>query len=160
MIELRDLCYVRLGTGDLDGAERFTTEIVGLQPIERTADRLKLRSNHRHHSLCYFKGDQRDHQVGIELMHWDALDDALEELTSAGVECERGTAEECADRSVENFFWFLDPTGNRIVARWKGFLVVGTEAEEPRHAARALARRLGSAGERGVAVALGDRELV
>ena len=114
MIELRDLCYVRLGTQDLDGAERFTTEIVGLQPIERSPDRLKLRSNHRHHSLCYFTGDPRDHHVGVELKDWAALEEAMDELTGAGIECERGTEEECADRSVEDFFWFHDPTGNRI----------------------------------------------
>ena len=49
---------------------------------------------------------------------------------------------------------------NRVVACWKAFLVVGTEAKEPREAARTLARKLGSAGERALAVALGDRELV
>ena len=114
MIELRDLCYVRLGTSDLDGAARFTTEIVGLQPIERTGDRLKLRSNHRHHSLCYFNGDTRDQAVGIELMDWYGLERAMAALTEAGIVCERGTAEECADRAVEEFLWFRDPTGNRI----------------------------------------------
>jgi 2,3-dihydroxy-p-cumate/2,3-dihydroxybenzoate 3,4-dioxygenase len=38
----------------------------------------------------------------------------MAELTAEGVACERGSAEDCADRSVEDFFWFRDPTGNRI----------------------------------------------
>ncbi len=114
MIELRDLSYVRLGTRDIAGAERFTTEIVGLQPVERTRDRLKLRSNHRHHSLCYFEGDERDHRVGIEMKDWNGLDAAVAELKAKGVECGRGTAEEAADRNVGDFAWFKDPSGNRI----------------------------------------------
>src|SRR5581483_4232448 len=54
MIELRDLCYVRLGTRDLGAAERFATEIVGLQAIRRSPERLYLRSSYRDHTLCYF----------------------------------------------------------------------------------------------------------
>jgi len=114
MIELRDLCYIRLGTRDLRGAERFTTDLVGLQAIPRSADRLYLRSNYRDHSLCYFEGDPRDQAVGIELKDWSALNGAVATLTEAGIECRRGTRAEAADRAVEDFAWFKDPTGNRI----------------------------------------------
>ena len=67
MIVLRDLSYVRLGTRDLAGAERFATDLVGLQAVRRTGDRLYLRSNNRDHSLCYFDGDPSDHALGIEI---------------------------------------------------------------------------------------------
>jgi 2,3-dihydroxy-p-cumate/2,3-dihydroxybenzoate 3,4-dioxygenase len=114
MIELRDLCYIRLGTRDLAGAERFATDIVGLQAVRRGAGRLYLRSNYRDHTLCYFEGDPRDHAVGIELKDWRGLDKAVATLADAGYPCERGTPAEIADRAVEDFCWFKDPTGNRI----------------------------------------------
>src|SRR5690349_17605648 len=114
MIELRDLCYIRLGTRDLATAERFATEIVGLQAIRRSADRLYLRSNYRDHSLCYFRGEAKDQAVGIELKNWDGLESAMEQLAAAGRPAVRGTREESADRAVEDFCWFADPTGNRI----------------------------------------------
>jgi 2,3-dihydroxy-p-cumate/2,3-dihydroxybenzoate 3,4-dioxygenase len=114
MIELRDLCYIRLGTRDLVGAERFATEIVGLQAVRRSPKSLHLRSNYRDHTLCYFDGDTRDHAVGIELKDWRGLDQAMAELGAAGHACTRGTAAEIAERAVEDFCWFKDPTGNRI----------------------------------------------
>lgn len=114
MIELRDIYYARLGTQDLDKAEKFATEIVGLQKVERTADRLYLKSNAHHHSLCYFLGDPSEHIIAFELTDWSQLDAAFAQLSTAGVPCGRGSAEEAADRHVESFIWFLDPTGNRI----------------------------------------------
>lgn len=114
MIELRDLCYLRLGTSDLPGAERFATEILGLQAIRRKPDRVYLRSNYRDHTLCYFHGDPRDQAVGIELKDWESLASAMAALSAAGHPGTRGTPEEVADRSVEDFCWFRDPSGNRI----------------------------------------------
>jgi hypothetical protein len=50
--------------------------------------------------------------------------------------------------------------GTRVIARWRGVKVVAVDAEEPGEAARALARRLATAGERALAVAVGPgREL-
>ena len=70
MINLRDLSYIRLGTRDLNGAEEFTTKMLGLEPVRRSDDRLFLRSNYRDHSLCYFDGEPTDHVVGIlSLIH-------------------------------------------------------------------------------------------
>lgn len=114
MIALRDIYYARLGTRDLNGAEAFGTEIVGLQKVERTRDRLYLKSDNRHHSLCYFEGDPTEQIVAFELMDWNGLDAALDRLKGAGVNCGRGSDAECVDRHVGAFGWFLDPTGNRI----------------------------------------------
>lgn len=114
MINLRDILYVRLGTRDLDGAQKFCTEIVGLQAVERTADRLYLKSSASHHAVCYFQGEPGDHTVAFDIKDWSQLGAALAQLQSAGVPCGQGTAEEAADRHVEAFIWFNDPTGNRI----------------------------------------------
>lgn len=114
MIVLRDITYVRLGTRDLDAAQAFATEVIGLQVAERTAERLYLKSDARHHSVCYFLGDPGDQTIAFELKDWQALAPAFEQLKAAGVSCAMGNAEEARDRHVESFLWFLDPTGNRI----------------------------------------------
>ncbi|MCC6869291.1 MAG: VOC family protein [Burkholderiales bacterium] len=114
MIVLRDIYYVRLGTRDLDAAQRFATAVVGLQAVDKTADRLYLKSDARHHSVCYFLGDPAEQVIAFELKDWTALAPALEQLESAGVPCGPGSREEALDRHVESFVWFHDPTGNRI----------------------------------------------
>ena len=114
MIEFRDIHSLRIATDDLDAAEEFTTKIVGLQVVERNAERLYLRSDNRHHSLCYIKGAPGDHAICFELKDYNSLDAALTVLESAGVTCGRGSKEEAADRFTHSFGWFLDPTGNRI----------------------------------------------
>ncbi len=114
MIELRDIHYTRIGTQDLDAAERFATEIMGLEKVARTPDRLYLRSDHRHHTLCYFLGDPSEQILAFDLKHADALDAAFEHLKADGVPCGMGSAQEAADRHVNAFMWLLDPTGNRI----------------------------------------------
>ena len=49
------------------------------------------------------------------------------------------------------------PFGNgvRVLARWRGFLVVGADAAQPKEAVRAVARQLAARGERGLAACLG-----
>lgn len=114
MIVLRDLSYVRLGTPDLAGAEKFCTDVVGLQMVGRDGDQLYMRSDHRHHTLCYFEGEVGEHALGIEIKDPNALGDAAEQLEADGVEVERSTPDEAAQRKVVDFIWFRDPTGNRI----------------------------------------------
>ena len=114
MIELRDIHYVRLSTPDLDAAEAFATQILGLQTVGRTPERVYLRSDHRHHTLCYVRGAAGDHTLGFDLSDWTVLHDAHAQLQADGVPCGMGTAEEAAERHVEAFLWFLDPTGNRV----------------------------------------------
>lgn len=114
MIELRDIYYTRLGTRDLDAAEAFGTTVLGLQAVERTAERLYLKSDARHHTLAYFLGDPAEQIVAFEIKDWSKLEAAFEQLSKAGVPCGMGSADEAADRHVDGFMWFQDPTGNRI----------------------------------------------
>lgn len=128
MIELRDIHCVHLGTRDLDAAEEFCTEIVGLQSIKRTDTHLYLRAGKRHHSVCYFKGEPGDHRVAFELMDWQGLEKAMVYLKGAGIECGHGTDAEAEQRFTHAFGWFKDPTGNHIEL-W----VRPTEANRPYH---------------------------
>jgi len=132
MIEFRDIHCVRMTTPDLDAAEAFATDILGLQAIERTPERLYLRADWRHHSLCYVKGALGQHTVGFELKDWRGLDAALSQLHGAGVPCGHGTQEEAADRYTHEFGWFNDPSGNRIE-----MLVRPYEANRPYYPKRA-----------------------
>lgn len=127
MIDLLDIRYVRLGTRDLVGADRFARQVVGLEAVRDEVGALFYRSDQRDHTLVYFDGDPRDHTVGFELRDGDALDAAAGELADAGFNPRAGSADECEQRRVRALIAFDDPTGNRIE------LVVRPHASGPRH---------------------------
>lgn len=56
MIDLLDIRYVRLGTRDLDAADRFAREVVGLEAAREEAGARYYRSDDRDHTLVYFEG--------------------------------------------------------------------------------------------------------
>jgi 2,3-dihydroxy-p-cumate/2,3-dihydroxybenzoate 3,4-dioxygenase len=114
MIELKDLCYARLGASDLDDAESFSIKSLGLQVAEHTAKSLYLRSDDRAHTLCYFEGDPADQTVGFEVEDEDKLTAAATTLDELGHAVHVGTATECSLRKVSAFIGFKDPTGNQI----------------------------------------------
>jgi 2,3-dihydroxy-p-cumate/2,3-dihydroxybenzoate 3,4-dioxygenase len=114
MIKIIDLCYVRLGTRDLESTLQFATNLLGLQQVRREENRAYVRGDERDHDICYFEGDPSDHVLGFELESGPALEEAHDELVAAGVSVHRGTAEECVDRRVQAFVSFSDPTGNRF----------------------------------------------
>ena len=67
MINLLDIRYVRLGTGNLDLAEGYARDVLGLELARNEAGGRYFRSDNRDHTLVYFEGDPRDHTVGFEL---------------------------------------------------------------------------------------------
>jgi 2,3-dihydroxy-p-cumate/2,3-dihydroxybenzoate 3,4-dioxygenase len=50
MINLLDIRYVRLGTRDRAGAERFAREVIGLERVRQEAGTTYFRSDHRDHT--------------------------------------------------------------------------------------------------------------
>jgi 2,3-dihydroxy-p-cumate/2,3-dihydroxybenzoate 3,4-dioxygenase len=114
MIDLLDIRYVRLGTRDLIGADRFARQVVGLEGVRDENGARYYRSDDRDHTLVYFEGDPADHAAGFEVPDADALERAAAHLSNAGLEPTRGSAGECEQRRVGAFVWFRDPTGNRI----------------------------------------------
>lgn len=114
MIDLLDIRYVRLGTRDLDAADRFAREVVGLERVREEAGARYYRSDDRDHTLVYFEGAPHDHTVAFELRTADALQAAAAQLSDHGVEVRAGSREACEQRHVGNFVTFRDPTGNRI----------------------------------------------
>jgi 2,3-dihydroxy-p-cumate/2,3-dihydroxybenzoate 3,4-dioxygenase len=114
MIPLIDIRYVRLGTQDLAANRHFATEIVGLEVVDETPSTLYVRGDNRNHNICYFKGDATDHTTGFEIEREADYETAAKELTDAGLEVMAGTPEGAAERRVEAYFTFIDPTGNKI----------------------------------------------
>lgn len=114
MINLHDIRYVRLGTSDLVGAERYATTILGLEVVRREAHAIYFRSDSRDHTLCYFEGDQRDHTTAFEVVDAAALDVAAATLERNGFRPRLGNAQECELRRVKSFINFKDPSGNSI----------------------------------------------
>ena len=114
MIDLLDIRYVRLGTRDLDAADRFAREVVGLEFAREEAGARYYRSDDRDHTLVYFEGDPRDHTAGFELRDAAELDAAAAALSDRGFRVQAGSAEAREQRRVHDFASFQDPSGNRI----------------------------------------------
>jgi 2,3-dihydroxy-p-cumate/2,3-dihydroxybenzoate 3,4-dioxygenase len=114
MIKLRDVCYVRLGTADPEGAQTFATQVLGLQVAERSRKALYLRSDDRAHTLCYFEGAPSEQAVGFEVDSEADLEEAGATLDGLGHRVLRGAPVEAAERKARAFIAFDDPSGNRI----------------------------------------------
>ena len=133
MIKLQDIRYVRLGTGDLDSADRFVRQFLGLELARADAARRYYRSDHREHTLVYFDGDARDQTTGFELATAAELDAAHSALSRSGIDVRPGRADECDERGVRDFINFRDPSGNSIdlVVLDCASAVSGSTAETP-----------------------------
>jgi 2,3-dihydroxy-p-cumate/2,3-dihydroxybenzoate 3,4-dioxygenase len=114
MMQLQDICYVRLGTQDLDAADYFVRDVLGLEEARHSRSIRHYRSDDRDHTLVYFEGDRNDHTVGFEVRDSDALETATAALAGAGIDVRRGTADECEERRVQAFVGFRAPGGHRI----------------------------------------------
>jgi len=128
MIDLEDITYVRLGTRDLAEAERYATEILGLQVGRREAGAVYFRSDNREHTLCYFEGDPTDHTVAFEVATQSALDKACAALEEAGHIVTVGSADDMERRRVKGLASLYDPNGNKVelvvrpeVSGWRYF---------------------------------------
>jgi 2,3-dihydroxy-p-cumate/2,3-dihydroxybenzoate 3,4-dioxygenase len=114
MIFLRDIRYVRLGTRDLDSAARFARDILGLEPAGCDTGARYFRSDSRDHTLVFLKGDPREHATAFEVEDAAALDAAGEALEGLKRDVRWGTKDGCAQRRVEAYLAFKDPSGNAI----------------------------------------------
>jgi 2,3-dihydroxy-p-cumate/2,3-dihydroxybenzoate 3,4-dioxygenase len=114
MIDLLDIRYVRLGTRDLAGADRFARDVVGLEFVREEQGARYYRSDDRDHTLVYFQGDPADHAAGFELRDASALQAAAAELSNADIAVDAGSPDECEMRQVRDFIRFKDLSGNPI----------------------------------------------
>jgi 2,3-dihydroxy-p-cumate/2,3-dihydroxybenzoate 3,4-dioxygenase len=119
MIDLQRVCYVRLGTRDLEGATRFATDVLGLEIGEVVKDAVYFRSDEREHTLCYVEGDPHDQVIAFEVGSRAMLSAAAGELERLGHAVYTGSSSAAESRKVREFIAFNDPSGNRIELVWR-----------------------------------------
>jgi 2,3-dihydroxy-p-cumate/2,3-dihydroxybenzoate 3,4-dioxygenase len=119
MIDLQRVCYVRLGTRDIEGATRFATDVLGLEISEVVRGAIYFKSDQREHTLCYVEGDPSDQVAAFEVGSYVALSAAASELERLGYAVHAGTPGEAESRKVRDFIAFNDPSGNRIELVWR-----------------------------------------
>jgi 3,4-dihydroxy-9,10-secoandrosta-1,3,5(10)-triene-9,17-dione 4,5-dioxygenase len=115
-IGIRSLGYLRVETGDLEEWRTFAGKVLGLaEGRGPRPDHLYLRMDELAARIVVAPGE-RDRLVasGWELADSAALAAAVRRLEQHGVPVEAGTAEELADRRVQEMVRFTDPFGNQL----------------------------------------------
>jgi len=116
-VDIRALAYVGIEATDLAAWQSFGEGVLGM-PASHPADedsRVLLRMDERTYRFDIRKGTKD----GLSWMGWEmssaaALEEADKELRAAGVDVQRGTAEESTERGIVDFIHFTDPAGYRI----------------------------------------------
>ncbi|MEO5665588.1 MAG: iron-dependent extradiol dioxygenase HsaC [Nocardioides sp.] len=114
MIDIRSMGYVRVASTDLDAWRSFAEKVLGLA-VGRgpTEGNLYYRIDEVSARLIVFPSDVDElSATGWELADHDALQQAREHLQKAGVDFDEGTADELAERRVQELIRFRDPFDN------------------------------------------------
>jgi 3,4-dihydroxy-9,10-secoandrosta-1,3,5(10)-triene-9,17-dione 4,5-dioxygenase len=114
MIDVKSMGYVRVASTDLDQWRTFGSKVLGLgEGRGPDPDNLYFRIDQVSARLVVFPSDvDRLEATGWELADHQALQDAREHLQKAGVPFDEGTAEELAERRVQELIRFSDPWEN------------------------------------------------
>ena len=116
-MDIRALSYVGIETADIGKWESFGTELLGM-PASRPNDddsRLFLRMDERTYRFDIRKGSTESLLwMGWEMSSAAGLEEAVRELSAAGIQTTRGTADESKERGIVDFVWLHDPAGNRL----------------------------------------------
>ena len=112
-MSILSLGYLRLTTPDLDGWDRFATEVLGFMPAAGTGDgRRAYRWDDHPYRLQLSAGEAADvSAIGWEVGDDGDLDSVVAQLETAGVRVTRGDDDAAADRLVSGFASFVDPAG-------------------------------------------------
>jgi 3,4-dihydroxy-9,10-secoandrosta-1,3,5(10)-triene-9,17-dione 4,5-dioxygenase len=118
---LRSLGYLRVEATDVAAWREYGLKVLGMlegdRPTGVNTDALYLRMDDFPARLVIVPSD-RDHlqASGWETANAAELDDIRRRLDEAGVPYKEGTAEELADRRVDELVSFEDPDGSRLEA--------------------------------------------
>jgi 2,3-dihydroxybiphenyl 1,2-dioxygenase len=130
---IKSLAYLGVHSPDYQEWERFGPEVLGLQLAGHGADgAVRLRLDEAAHRIAIHPGERN----GVAYIGWSVKDEAGAKAIAGrvmdyGLEAARGRAEEAAERKVEGFYWFKDPSGFRHELSWGQFHTVA-----PFHAGR------------------------
>jgi 2,3-dihydroxy-p-cumate/2,3-dihydroxybenzoate 3,4-dioxygenase len=112
-VRIEQLRYVCLGARDVDTSALFAQHELGLQPVFRCEDEVRLRSDERQYSLIYQRRDPRQQSIGLEVHDEAALQTAADALAARGIEVVRDT-QLAAQRNVRHLLAFTTPGGLRV----------------------------------------------
>ena len=114
MIDIKSMGYVRVASTDLDAWRTFAGRVLGLvETTGPTEGNLYYRLDEVSARFMIFPSDVDQLScVGWEVADHNALQAAREHLSKAGVTFEDGTADELAERRVQELLRFTDPFDN------------------------------------------------
>lgn len=107
---VRSLGYIVLGAADVDAWETFGGQVLGLQPVRVSADRVLLREDHYTYRLDVRKSERQGFiAVGWDVGQPENLEVLAKRLADAGYQVTEGTREDTAERHVDALLRFRDP---------------------------------------------------
>src|SRR5215472_16598663 len=101
MASVSQLGYLGLNVSDLNEWERFATELLGLEVVDKTPQGFFMRMDEYHHRFIVQQGSEDDVAfIGWEVADQRALQELDSQLKNDGVESVLGSAEEARPRGV------------------------------------------------------------
>lgn len=115
MAEVIGLGYALVEARDLDAWKKFACDLLGLQAVTDTADRLVLRLDDKSYRLDIRRGDADAVTVlGWEVKGPKELEELAQRLESNGYAIKRADADQVRERKVSGLVQFDDPEGLRL----------------------------------------------
>lgn len=117
---IKSLAYLGVASPEHKAWETFGPEVLGLQLAGHGADgAVRLRLDEAAHRIAIHPGPRN----AVAYIGWSVQDEAgalavVERVRAWGLETARSTREESAERKVEGFHWFKDPSGFRHELSW------------------------------------------
>jgi biphenyl-2,3-diol 1,2-dioxygenase len=112
MASVSQLGYLGLNVNDLGEWERFATELLGLEVVDKTPQGFFMRMDEYHHRFIVQQGEGDDVAfIGWEVADQTALQELNSQLNSSGIETTAGSADEARARGVLELLRFKDPSG-------------------------------------------------
>jgi len=118
-MDIKALGYVVVGSTDLSRWNNYGRDVLGMMPVHAPNGGLYLKMDERDFRLLIVPAEENAYFAsGWELADEPAFEAALAGLQRAGVEAQRGSAEDLVSRKVQALAWFHDPAGNRHEISW------------------------------------------
>lgn len=107
------LSHVVLNVADVDAAERFAVETLGLRVSDRTAHMTFVRCNRTHHCIAFARGGYSSlNHIAFEMRDLDCVMRGIGRLRDAGYECVWGPGRHGPGNNV--FGYFISPFGASV----------------------------------------------
>ena len=117
MSALKELAYLIVASDHLEQWEAFGSQVLGAEVARRADGSVRMRIDDHAQRVVVQPGAGEDlFAAGFAVGNDRALAALDAHLRERGVEVQRGTAAERADRGVADLIWFRDPEGLRIEA--------------------------------------------